>query len=201
MLTKQFGFKGDNMIAKNIIKYAATYLGLSDLLTVNLLDGEQVATKEQEAEINILLSCLNLVVNQIASEYVTLKNKVKLNSINGKVYYSSLSNNVVVDVLSVKLNGVDVKFNLKSDHLETACGNLEIEFAYQPSGCVSTFSTVDFNNIKINERIIAYGVVAEYCFLNASYDDAAIWDNRFKTSINNVVRPRREIKIKERLWI
>lgn len=189
------------MITKNVLKYAVNYLGLTHLLNTTLLDGSTSATADETAEINTLISCLNLVVNQVASEYVTLKSKTKITTTTGVVYYSNLSSNVVVDVLSVKLNGASVEFSCKPDRLETATGTLEIEFAYQPSAINSVNSTIDFANFKLNERVLAYGVVAEYNFLYANYDDAAIWDNRFKNSLSNILRPRREVKIKQRLWI
>lgn len=189
------------MIVKNVLINAANYLGLTHLLNTTLLDGANVATADEVAEVNTLISCLNLVINQIASEYVTLKDKVKVTSSTGVIYYSNLSKKVVVDVLGVKLNGVPVEYSCKPDKLETVPGTLEIEFAYQPTQLNSINSTIDFANFKLNERVLAYGLVAEYNFLYANYDDAAIWDNRFKTSLSNLLRPRREVKIKQRLWI
>ena len=189
------------MLAKNVIKYVANYLNLNNILNSVLLDGENELTKQDEAEINTLLCCLNLVINQVATEYINLKNTIKISSISGKIYYSSLSNNVVVDVLKVTKNGVPIKFEVCADHIKTESGDLEVEFVYQPSSCSSVLSNIDFENFKINERVLSYGVVAEYCFLNGNYDDAAIWDNRFKNSLSNLNRARREIKIKQRLWI
>ena len=80
-------------------------------------------------------------------------------------------------------------------------GVVEVEFAYQPGQVSSINETIDFSNYKLNERVLSYGVVAEYNFLYANYDDATIWDNRFKNSLSNLIRPRREIKIKQRLWV
>ena len=189
------------MLAKNVIKNVATYLNLTNLLNSVFLDGDNQPTKQDEAEINTLLSCLNLVINQVATEYINLKNKIKISSISGKIYYSALSSNVVVDVLTVTKNGSPVRFEVCADHIKTVSGDLEVEFVYQPSSCSSVLSNIDFENFKINERVLSYGVVAEYCFLNGNYDDAAIWDNRFKNSLSNLNRARREIKIKQRLWI
>ena len=189
------------MIVKDVIKQVAINLGLNDLLETTALDGEQTITEEEQCEINKLISCCNLVVNQIASEYVTLKDEVKLTSNTGTIAYSKITNKILVDILSVKKNGAYVKFNCKPTNLETVEGELEIEFAYQPNMATSISSQIDFNDFKINSRVIAYGVTAEYCFINSMYDDAAIWDNRFKNSLINVLRPRREIKIKKRLWV
>ena len=189
------------MIAKDVIKNVATFLGLTDLLNTTLLDGANVPDENETKEINILIACCNMVLNQVASEYVTLKQKVNLTSNTGVIKYSSISSKIIVDVLKVKLNGVEVPFNCAPENLETSPGNLEIEFAYQPTNCTNVNSQIDFNNFKLSSRVMAYGVAAEYCFINGNYDDALIWDNRFKTSLTNINRSRREMKIKQRLWI
>lgn len=189
------------MIVKNVLKNAVNYLGLTHLLNTNVFDGSGSVSDEEMAEINTLINCLNLVVNQVASEYFILKDKVKVNSVNGVIYYSQLSNKVVSDILNVKQLDHIVSYVCKADRLETVPGVVEVEFAYQPGQVSSINETIDFSNYKLNERVLAYGVVAEYNFLYANYDDATIWDNRFKNSLSNLIRPRREIKIKQRLWV
>jgi hypothetical protein len=189
------------MIVKNVLKNAINYLGLTHLLNTNLFNGSGAVSDDDMAEINSLINCLNLVVNEVASEYVTLKDKVKLSTTNGVIYYSKLSNKIVSDILSVKQGETGVSYVLKADRLETVPGLVEIEFAYQPGQVTSINETIDFANYKLNERVLAYGVVAEYNFLYANYDDATIWDNRFKNSLSNLIRPKREIKIKQRLWV
>ncbi len=189
------------MIAKDVIKNVATNLGLTDLLNTTLLDGSKTPDENQTNDVNILISCCNMVINQVASEYVTLKKKTKLTSNTGVIKYSSISTNIIVDILKVKLNGIEVPFYCSVNNLETSPGSLEIEFAYQPANCTHINSEIDFNNFKLSSRVMAYGVTAEYCFINGNYDDALIWDNRFKTSLTNINRARRELKIKERLWM
>lgn len=189
------------MIVEEVIRIASTYLGLTDLLQTSLLGGSAEATDEQIVEINTMITCCNLAVNQVASEYLTLKNKTKISSDTGVIYYSRVSSNVIVDILNVKQNGINVSFDLKTDRLETVGGEVEIEYAYQPKMNMSLSSNINFNNFKLNSRVLAYGVSAEYCFINGRYDDAAVWENRFTTSLTNINRPRREVKVKERLWI
>lgn len=189
------------MIAKDVIKNVATFLGLTDLLDTTLLDGSVVADENQTKEINMMLACCNMVINQVASEYITLKDKVKVTTKTGEIKYSSISSKIIVDILKVKLNGIEIPFSCTPDKLETSVGTLEIEFAYQPSACTYLNASIDFNNFKINSRVLAYGVTAEYCFINGRYDDALVWDNRFKTSLTNINRARKEVKIKQRLWI
>lgn len=189
------------MDVSDVIKYVATFLNLSDLLETRDLGGDLRPTDEQTIELNTLVSCCNLVINQVASEYITLKAKKIMNTSSGIIYYSDMTNRVIVDVLKVRKNNSEVEFVCRPSYLETIPGIVEVEYAYQPSTVRSTSDRIDFNKFKLNERVLAYGVAAEYCFINSNYDDAAIWDNRFKKSLTNINRSRREIKIKERLWI
>ena len=52
----------------------------------------------------------------------------------------------------------------------------------------------------MNKYIFAMGVFAEYLYIKGNIDDAYMWDKRFKNSMINIVRPRRNITIPERRW-
>ncbi len=189
------------MKVKEILTDVATYLNMPDLLETTLFDGSKTATDEQKNIIDFLIKCCNLVVNQIATEYYTFKDKKKVSSTNGKINYSSISFYPIVDIIKVKRGGVDVKYVCHSTYLEVPVGEIEVEFAFTPSPATMVSSNIELYNYKINPRVIAYGVVAEYYYINGIYDDATIWDNRFKTSLNGIVRPKKDVIIKSRLWI
>ena len=193
--------KGGNMLVKNILKNVITFLNINELLDTKLFGGTSDPTSEQTELINLLINATNLVCNQIASEYYPIKQTKIISTSNGMVSYSTISTTPIVDILSVKINDIDVSYQCYPTYLKTQAGTLDICYASSPSVATSISSNIDFYNYRINERVIAYGVVAEYHFINGNYDDATICDNRFKNSLNSVIRPKREIKVKERLWI
>jgi hypothetical protein len=53
---------------------------------------------------------------------------------------------------------------------------------------------------KISARILAYGVASEYCFLEMLYDDATLWETRYKNALLNAQRKKGELKLKKRGW-
>ena len=53
---------------------------------------------------------------------------------------------------------------------------------------------------KISARILAYGVASEYCFLEMLYDDATLWENRYKNALLCAQRKKGELKLKKRGW-
>ena len=54
---------------------------------------------------------------------------------------------------------------------------------------------------NLPERIFAYGVAREYFFIKNLYEDANIWEERFKGSLQIMLRRKSEVKIPRRSWI
>ena len=68
------------------------------------------------------------------------------------------------------------------------------------------FETITFTSLaenfggKISARVIAYGVASEYCFLEMLYDDATLWESRYKNALLVASRKKGEIQLKKRGW-
>ena len=88
------------MTVKNIIKNVCVFLQKDELLECAELGGEKVATESQLKDLNYLLRCLNLVYNEIASDYVPLLNKETFLPENGRVYYKDFSKKLSNDLCS-----------------------------------------------------------------------------------------------------
>ena len=92
------------MTIKQIIKTTAVYLGRDDIIAY--LDGELFDTpedvlKELEHEVNSLTKCANLVINQLATEYVPLKSIDVVRSDNGQILYTSFPSTLPNDSLFI----------------------------------------------------------------------------------------------------
>ena len=59
---------------------------------------------------------------------------------------------------------------------------------------------VKIGNSKVDERLVAYGAIAEYMFLTGMYDEASMWDKRYKDLIQTTLYPNRSIRIPQRRW-
>lgn len=189
------------MTAKDIIKTACIFLQKEDLLKTNLFFGEETATEDQTKEVEHLLRCLNLVQGQIACEYVPLLIEEEFDVSNNKIELSKFSK-TVVDITRIKdKDGVKVPFRLFPDYVEIACDRVKITYSYLPSDIASLSSEVPKFSGKITERVFAYGVAMEYCFICGLHDDASIWEKRFKDSLLITARKKAEIRLPRRRWI
>lgn len=185
-----------------IIKLTATYLQLNHLLQTTTLGGTSEPTSENIEEINLLLKCVNLVNNIIAGEYFKLTKCTTIKSDNGMVYYDQLaSGNKLNQILSVKdVYGSKKMYRSFDTYLKTTSGVLEVTYSYVPNAVVLN-DTITSYATKISERIFAYGVASEYCYIMSLYDDAAMWDSRFKGSLQSVISKKSDMTLKQRRWL
>ena len=65
------------MTIKSILKTACIFLQKDELLSVQSLDGTETETDEQTKELSHLLRCLNLVLSEIATDYIPLLTKIQ----------------------------------------------------------------------------------------------------------------------------
>ena len=189
------------MTAKDVIKVVCVFLQKEDLLNLEELGGSETASDSQSKDLNHMLRCLNLVINQIASDYIPLKFIETVTPVNGKILFTSL-NKKLIEVLRVEDKfGIRVNFKLYPDYLETINGDVKITYSYEPENISSFSQELENFSQKIGERVIAYGVAMEYCFICGLHDDASIWERRFKDALLIAARKKSEIKLPKRRWI
>jgi len=187
--------------AVEIIKLTATYLQLEDVLELSEFGGQvQTPSEQTNKNLNLLLRCLNLVYNEIATEYIPLKHSEYITVTNEKFDYINLNKNIV-DVLSlVTTDNKTAKYKTYPTHLKLRNGDYNIEYSYLPVKVTLEESTENFAN-KITERIFAYGVASEYCVISGLYDEASLWQKRFKDSVLISSRKKTELVMPARRWL
>ncbi len=189
------------MIVKDVIKLTATLLQLNNFISGGYFDEGETVTEEDELTATLLTNCFNIVNNTIATEYVPLIEEKECIVNDGKVAYSDLSDKTIMNIKSVKrLNGTPSRFSCFPTYIKVDESKVNISFAYFPPS-LSEQSTVNTFGIHISEQIYAYGMASEYCVVTGMYDDAAIWDNKFKNALQGVVKKLGNIKLKERSWL
>ena len=170
---------------------AAKYLGLKDL--AKQIENNTLSDDDKGA----FISMTRDVVHEISTDFFPLKISKSINISGGKLDLREL-NDRVAHVFSVKKNGVNFRFITRFDRIETnADGLCQIEYSYLPK--LTSMQTVIPIFSKINERIIAYGVAAEYCLING-LSDALIWDKRYKDALRRTLITRGEKRIRKRAW-
>ncbi len=78
-------------------------------------------------------------------------------------------------------------------------GCMTVEYSYRPIK-KGYCDALEVGNSKVDERLVAYGAIAEYMFLTAMYDEASIWDKRYKDLIQTNLYPNRSLRIPQRRW-
>lgn len=188
------------MRVEDILKQVLTLL--NDIDTYDRINHGNLNVMQDNDKLTFktLLNCINLTNNLIASEYYLLKDSSEVYS-NGKIPFSSISRTTISEILKVEAMGQSVSFKAFSNHIETVNGLVKVYYSYLPKQVNYVSDNIDCYPAKLSERIFAYGVISEYCFVMGMYDDASVWDSRFKSSLQTILRPKHEIKIKQRLWI
>ncbi|MCL2598368.1 MAG: hypothetical protein FWD76_00445 [Firmicutes bacterium] len=191
---------------KDIIYNAAIYGQLDDVIDIIEIDGlsqnesgdlvsSDPSRKDTADTANRLCRCANLVLGEIASEYIPLVKTELANSLGGVIAYESLSKNLI-DIVSVKQNGQSVRYKMTQDGIVAPSGRYRIEYNFLPQKYLYKDS-IDYKGAVLSTRVIAYGVITEYCIISGLTDDAVMWDKRYRDALA-VVGARSEKKVKQR---
>lgn len=182
------------MKVKDIILTAASELGIGEEMTAYY----NATSTEGAEEAKLLLQCFNLVENELALDYLPLYAEDELQTKTGKVDYALLDN-APVRILRVENEwGESVKFDLYADHLKTQPGLVKVRYTYTPKKKVISDSS-DFT-LQASERLIAYGIAAEYTLATGRFEDSAIWDKKYKAAINAAYTLQPGKRIRSRRW-
>lgn len=182
------------MLLKEVITTALTYLGDEEIA----LDGSIV----NHPKLNTILRCANIVVKEIASDYLPLTAEEQVEVKDGKISYDLLSRRAL-EVLSVK----DVKTDVKSLFRHTpSCLELvnkdvkkaNVKYNYMPAD-----AGVDDEcpiSPLVSAKTVAMGVCSEFCLIEGMYEQSVMFSDRYKEDLRSAVRKKGEIRIKPRRW-
>lgn len=189
------------MTIKSILKIAGLFLGKNDVVSALDLQNLSSASQSIQDEINLLVKCLNLAYMEVASDYIPLLYKENITLEDGKLNFSGLTK-TLIDVVSLKdKDGFRLKYKLFPSYLQTSENQVEITYSYQPTELTSVGSTIESFAGKISEKVLAFGTLMEYCFISGLYEDAEIWEKRFKDSLFVCSRKKSGMKLPSRRWI
>ncbi|MBQ7351610.1 MAG: hypothetical protein IJW59_01915 [Clostridia bacterium] len=185
------------MIVKEIIKRSAELLGLKEV--VDAIDSNEDYSVGVKEDIDNLLIAVNMVNNNIAGSYIELIGLVNVESFSGFIPYVKISNNSIIEIKKILKDGIEQEFRLFPEGVKVdTLGMCEVEYSYFPERV--EFDSEINHYLKINELVFALGVVGEYLYIKGAIDDAYMWDKRFKSSMFNLVRPKRNLVIPARRW-
>ena len=183
------------MYVKDVITKTCDFIDEREIKEA-LASGETLSAQQSE-KVDKLLTAVNLVCDEVAREYQPILQVENFVVKNFKLPLCDFAFEVA-DILSVKDKlGRNVKYKIFEDYV-FVCGR-EIEVIY--SSVPDALGIDDDFFSTLPERAIAYGAAREYFFMNGKYDDANAWEERFKNSLQVLLRRKSEVKMPRRRWL
>ena len=180
------------MRVDSIVKQVLVRLGIDARYNLSLLptDDELIIT---------IVRCLNLVVSELASDYVEVRCIDKVCAVNKMISYDLFSERLINVKKVSDSSGDSLKFRLYPSFLMVeGDGDVTIEYCYLPLA-VELDDEIKLSP-RITELLIINGVLGEYCMINGRYEDSMLYDKRYREMIKLAVMPTREIKLKRGSW-
>ncbi|MCK9574970.1 MAG: hypothetical protein WCX32_02120 [Clostridia bacterium] len=192
------------MTTNNIIELAASYLELEDI-NEYLLNPEGEHTTNTLKIYSALVKCVSYVYSQIATDLLPLVYSEQIVCTDKQFNISNLTKRVI-DIISITNENAKINFKVYPTYVECMLNdlsttNITVKYCYLPDFPTNaTDDLLDFCG-KMTPRTFAYGVATEYCMITGAYDEANIWDKRFKDCVLAIYHKKREVKIPPRRWL
>ncbi len=191
------------MLVKEILSQAAFLLGKEELSRYLQGQAGETLTEEQEkafqSETDALLRCYNIVENEIALDYLPLTAEETVVCSTGALPYTSFMRSPVSILSITDEYGNKLPFTVFPEYVRLRAGTAVATYSYSPeSKRISDYS--DYS-ARVGERTFAYGVACEYCLVSGLYEEALVWDKKYKDALlcaQNASRPR---VIRSRRWV
>ncbi|MBO4251965.1 MAG: hypothetical protein J5911_04835 [Clostridia bacterium] len=185
------------MTIKDIIKTAAVYLNLTDV--IGYLDNDIADPSSSTlSQTDRLTRLANLTISELAASYVPMVCSQQVTAENGRIVFSDLTYNVT-RILSVKNQfGQDAEFKIFPEYIEVFGGTYTIEYEYAPSN-YGLNGTVGFNK-KVTAALLGYGVAAEFCVMEGRFEEAILWRKRYTYGVERIAIPK-NAAMKGRCWL
>ena len=186
------------MTVKNVLCEAAKLLGESDV--VNYLSDKipDDAAYCEETE-TALKHCYDVVIDEIACEYMPLIYNEKLSAKSGTIDYSDFSKTPVRIKKVCDENSNKLPYRSFIDHLAVNCDYASVTYEYKPETQNGSDEAYYSNGI-IGVYVLSYGIAAEFCTERGRIADAEVWNGKFASAMRARVAEKGRLKIKNRNW-
>ena len=183
------------MTVKEAVLAAATELGIFEEVENYILG----VSEEGKTKVELLLKCFQLVENELALDYIPLSAEDEIYSATGHIKFETLSRSAVRIVSVTDASGNDADFKLYADHLVTQVGKVKITYTYTPKQ--KTLNDQSDFKLYVSPRLIGYGIAVEYSLVCGMFEEAAVWDRKYKEAIEAVYRAHPARRIRSRRWV
>lgn len=184
------------MLVKECMELAAVKLGIEEPLKNYFYS---LGSSEDVKKAELLLTCFNIVENELALDYFPLLAEDTVLSQGGVIAFSELEKSAVRIIKVTDEWGNTVPFQLFPRYLKTQPGKVCITYSFAPDKKTET-DECDFDS-SVSMRLIADGMAAEYSLSMGLFEDAAVWDKKYKEGIRAGYRLQKCERIQSRRWV
>lgn len=183
------------MKVKDIVLAAAQTLGFHEGVTAYFDRGEETFKREAE----LLLACFNRVECSLALEYLPLYAEDELLTVTERLEFSSFTYSPV-RILSVEDGeGNPIKYKLYPKYLKAQAGICKVTYTYTPDE-KGIDGESDYTLLTA-DSLFVYGVLAEYCMSEGQFEEASVWDKKYKEGIEAAFCGRTCKRLRSRRWV
>lgn len=174
-------------MTKDIIKLSATLLGLTDVID-QIEEPTNNTAKETSDKIEDLILFTNFVVREITKNYLPLSHTENIYSNeNCQIPFINFSKTPIA-IKSIKNQSYQpVTFNLYPSFVKVGFPNqqYQITYNYIPNKIETIEQKLDLP-FGLGYETVSYGVASEYALSRLLYDEADMWEGKFKNSLENI---------------
>lgn len=190
---------------KDLIYLSSFYLNLNNVTDyLTALDGEEeLIDEDRPVELESLITLSNLVIRNVARKFAPLYfEEVLTSNENCEISFDNFSKSVN-EVKMVTLNdGLSVTFRVFPEFIKVGLPNTsyKVSYSYIPEEVRELDATLPLPT-NITEDDLCFGVCAEYATMEMLYDEASVFESKFKESLIRSLIGKKEKQIKSRGWL
>ncbi len=178
----------------DVIKQVATLLQLGNVLNANF-DELNKQDSQTQKDINLILSCINEVLCDVATDFLPIKKTAQIQVANDSFDLSSLPNfHKLIKVFTIK------PYSVNFETLNISSGSYKITYQKLPDECTISGQILDFLP-SLTIYALSYGVASQYCTISGNYSEAQMWHDKFENAMQVATRKSFVPQLKPRRWL
>ena len=187
---------------RDLIYLSSFYLNLDEVTDyLNSLTDETPLTKPND--VDKLIGLANLTIRKVVREFAPLYSEENCSSnSNCEISYSSLTNDVC-NIKSVSTpDGLNSTFRVFPEYIKVGRPNnaYSVCYSFYPTELTELSDNLVLP-VGVTKEAISFGMCAEYLTISGMFDEADMFEAKFKESLADGLIHQRERKVLNRGWI
>lgn len=162
---------------------------------LEIIGDESIDINTPSPKLAKLTRCGNYIYHEICEEYSLLLGEEEIEFDNGRANYENFSK-YVKNIISIYANEQKLEYNVFPLYVKagTFSGKAIVKYNYH----ASTLNLEDTAELppQFTAEILSNGVAAEYLFRSGLIEEAAVYKNRYDTSVINLTRVHKSFDLK-----